>query len=79
MSSQMPKAKYDAQDWLQVFEAAFQEDPKLAEKAARLWQGLLNEIEAGPDGLRNARESLQTAIRFAFQYFPIYRRFQALP
>ena len=73
MSGEMPKAKYDAQDWLQVFEAAFQEDPKLAEKAARLWQGLLNEIEAGPDGLRDARECLQSAIRSAFQYTDAFR------
>ena len=73
MSDEMPKAKYNAQDWLHVFEAAFQEDPKLAENAARLWQRLLNEIEAGPDGLRNARECLQSAIRGAYLYTDAFR------
>ena len=60
-------------DWLRVFEEAFQADSQLAENAARLWQGLLNQIEAGPDGLRDAREFLQSAIRFAFQYTDAFR------
>ena len=75
------KRAYNGADWLRVFEEAFQADPKLAESAARLWQGLLNQVESGPDGLRDARECLQTAIRFAFQYTDVFRlcrdRFEA--
>ena len=69
----MAARQFDGTDWLRVFEGAFQADPQLAENAARLWQVLLNQIEAGPDGLRDARECLQTAIRFAFQYTDQFR------
>ena len=81
MTGEMPKAKLDATAWLEVFGPAFQEDSKLAESAARLWQGLLSQIEGGPEGLRDARECLQTAIRSAFQFTDAYRlcrdRFEA--
>ena len=59
--------------WLEVFGPAFEADSDLAENAARLWHELLGQIESGPDGLRNARESLQTAIRFTFQYTDAFR------
>ena len=52
--------------WLEVFGPAFEADAQLAENAARLWHELLGQIEGGPDGLRDARECLQSAIRFAF-------------
>ena len=77
----MAERQSDGADWLRVFEEAFQADPKLAESAARLWQGVLNQIESGPDGLRDARECLQTAIRLAFQHTDAFRicrdRFEA--
>ena len=69
----MAERQFDGTDWLRRFEGAFQADPHLAESAARLWQGLLNQIESGPDGLRDARECLQSAIRFAFQYTDAFR------
>ena len=76
-----PQRSREGADWVRVFEDAFQADAQLAERAARLWQGLLNQIEGGPDGLRDARECLQTAIRIAFQYTDAFRlcrdRFEA--
>ena len=77
----MAERTSDGEDWLRVFEEAFQADAQLAERAARLWQRLLNQIEGGPDGLRDARECLQTAIRIAFQHTDAFRlcrdRFEA--
>ena len=61
-------------NWLEVFGPAFEVDSSLAENAARLWHELLDQIEAGPSGLRDARECLQGAIRGTFLYTEAFKR-----
>ena len=61
-------------NWLEVFGPAFEADSSLAENAARLWHELLGQIEAGPSGLRDARECLQSAIRGSFPYTEAFKR-----
>ena len=64
---------FDDMIWLELFEAAFMDDGKLAERAARLWQYLVSQIESGPEGITNARQSLETAIRLIFPFTEIYK------
>ena len=75
MMSDAPKSRWPFYDaiWLELFESAFLEDPRLAEIAARLWQSLLSQIEAGPQGLTQARQCLEQAIRT----FPFTETFKA--
>ena len=75
MTAQTPKPDLQFSDsvWLDVFEGAFLNDAELAGKAARLWRELLGQIESGPEGIRQARETLETAIRSAFPYTEAYK------
>ena len=75
MMGDAPKScsSFDDAIWLQLFVAAFMEDPRLAEKAARLWQSLLSQIEAGPQGLTQARQCLEQAIRLTFPFTETFK------
>jgi hypothetical protein len=72
---------YDESLWLELFEGAFSDDAALAEKAARLWQYLLTQIESGPEGVTHARDCLERAIRLTFPFTEMYKecrdRFEA--
>ena len=75
LKSEEPKPISPVPDniWLELFEAAFQEDGALAERAARLWHYLLCQIESGPEGITCARQSLENAIRIAFPFTETFR------
>ena len=75
MTSSAPKSRlaFDDAIWLELFEAAFLEDPRLAETAARLWQSLVSEIEAGPQGVTRARQCLEQAIRLTFPFTETFK------
>ena len=64
---------YDDALWLELFEQAFSDNAALAEKAARLWQYLLTQIESGPAGATEARHCLERAIRLTFPFTEMYR------
>ena len=59
-------------DFLELFDATFLEDPALAERAAKLWHYLLTEIERGPEGITQARNWLEQAIRHTFPFTRTY-------
>jgi hypothetical protein len=75
MTPETPKLSTDLDEsiWLDIFEFAFQEDAGVAERAAWLWHYLLTEIESGPEGITNARQSLENAIRVTFPFTETYR------
>ena len=58
----------DDQTWLDILENYFLEEPRIAVKAAKLFQLMVSEIERGYDGATHLRQCLQHAIRLAFTY-----------
>jgi len=80
MKPQTPKSSTYLDDsiWLEIFEFAFLEDPTAAESAARMWHYLLTEIERGPEGMTNARQCLENAIRVTFPFTETYRACRTL-
>ena len=63
----MAESILDDRAWLELFENCYLEDSELAEKAARLWNLLVKQIESGEEGTRQVRDFLQRSIRFAFE------------
>ena len=72
--SPKPDLQFSDRIWLEVFEGAFLNDAELAGEAARLWRYLLDQIEAGPEGITRARQALEIGIRVAFPFTPEYQQ-----
>ena len=75
MTGDSPKLVLPFSDeiWLEIFEAAFLDDPDVAVKAARLFHYLLMQIESGPQGITNARQCLENGIRLVFPFTANYK------
>ncbi len=59
--------------WLDLFIPALRENSGKAERAAKLFQSLLMEIENSPQGTGRAIECLENALRLAFSFTAMYR------
>jgi hypothetical protein len=71
MSRKTPKpdSSFDDSVWLDLFEPLFfAEDTSVVERAAKLFHGLLVELENGPKGITNAAVCIENALRLIFPY-----------
>jgi hypothetical protein len=63
----------DDRVWLDMFEPLFAEDPKQADRAAKLWHRLLAEIESREEGVTHAAICIENALRLTFPFTETYR------
>ena len=74
MEKKEPKLLWpDEEDWLDLFRDILCEDPRRAERIARIWYTLLQHLREGPDGVRNARLILKQALRLTYPFTSSYR------
>ena len=64
--------------WLNLYEAAFTDDPELAETISRVWYDLLESLADGPEGvnpegINKARSILKEALKLAYPFTQSYR------
>ena len=71
--SPKPVSPFSDEIWLEIFEAAFLDNPDVAVKAARLCHYLLIQIESGPQGITNAKQCLENGIRLVFPFTASYK------
>ena len=63
----------DDRVWLDLFEPLFNENPELADRAAKLWHRLLAELEDGPKGVTHAMICIENALMLTFPFTDTYR------
>ena len=69
MEKKEPKLLWpDEQDWLGLFHDILREDPRRAERFARIWYALIEHIDQGPEGVRDARCILKQALRLTYPF-----------
>lgn len=68
-----PDSSFDETVWLGLFEPLFAEDGSLADRAAKLFDGLLTELENGPKGVTRAAICIEDALRLIFPFTSLGR------
>lgn len=63
----------DDRVWLDLFEPLFNENPELADRAAKLWHRLLAELEDGSKGVTHAMICIENALMLTFPFTYTYR------
>lgn len=62
----------DDRIWLDLFEPLFDENPELADRAAKLWHRLLAELEDGAKGVAHAMICIENALMLTFPFTETY-------
>lgn len=68
-----PDSSFDETVWLGLFAPLFAEDGSLADRAAKLFDGLLTELENGPRGVTRAAICIEDAHRLIFPFTSLGR------
>ncbi|MGH9764845.1 MAG: hypothetical protein ACREDR_23310 [Blastocatellia bacterium] len=69
MEKKEPKLLWpDEGDWLDLFHDILCEDPRRAERIARIWYTLIAHMDQGPQGVRDARFILKQALRLTYPF-----------